>query len=115
MMKEPGNPDITCDTLAGHWRIFQLRDGHRFSADDLRPEQAIVRAGLTIVQRQLVYFRAMLPPRMALFTCAWQGERLAAPPVIIRDRQGRWTAEYLAIREEMGASTAFLQWARSSR
>lgn len=256
MMKDPANPHITCDTLAGHWRIFQLRDGHRFSADDLltawaavqakpqarrvldlgagigsvgllalwrlptdahltmievqaishalanrtvcynalaervtlhlqdlrawaggefdlvtasppylppargirprhaqraaarfelhgdvfdycrtaarsldqsgvfcfchaaddpRPEQAIVRAGLTILQRQLVYFRAMLPPRIALFTCAWQGERLEAPPVIIRDSQGRWTAEYLAIREEMGASTAFLQWARSSR
>src|SRR5262252_611722 len=25
----------TLDTLAGDWRIFQLRTGHRFSADDL--------------------------------------------------------------------------------
>ena len=27
--------DITLDILAGDWRIFQLRTGHRFSADDL--------------------------------------------------------------------------------
>jgi hypothetical protein len=26
---------ITLDILAGDWRIFQLRNGHRFSADDL--------------------------------------------------------------------------------
>ena len=26
---------ITLDILAGDWRIFQLRAGHRFSADDL--------------------------------------------------------------------------------
>ncbi len=28
-------PDETLDALAGAWRIFQLRQGHRFSADDL--------------------------------------------------------------------------------
>jgi tRNA1Val (adenine37-N6)-methyltransferase len=83
------------------------------SAVDPRPEQAIVRAGLTLVHRQLVYFRAILPPRLALYTCARQGERTDLPPLVIRDREGRWTAEYLAIREEMGASAAFLQRARS--
>lgn len=30
----PG-PDETLDAFAGHWRIFQLRDGHRYSTDDL--------------------------------------------------------------------------------
>lgn len=25
----------TLDALCGHWRIFQLRDGHRFSTDDI--------------------------------------------------------------------------------
>lgn len=83
-------------------------------ADDPRPEQAIARAGLTLVRRQPVYFRAALPPRIALFTCAWRGERADPPPLAIRDREGRWTAEYLAIREEMGASGAFLQRARSA-
>jgi tRNA1(Val) A37 N6-methylase TrmN6 len=82
------------------------------AADDPRPEQAIVRAGLTVVCRQQVYFRASLPPRMALFTCAWEGRRTDAPPFVIRDRQGMWTAEYLALREEMGAPASFLQRAR---
>lgn len=30
----PG-PGETLDCLSGHWRIFQLRDGHRYSTDDL--------------------------------------------------------------------------------
>ena len=82
------------------------------AAADPRPEPAIARAGLTLVRRQQVYFRASLPPRMALFTCAWEGTRADPPPLVIRDRQGRWTAEYLALRGEMGAPAAFLQWAR---
>src|SRR5215510_13753048 len=36
--------DLTLDTLAGDWRIFQLRSGHRFSADDLLTAWAAVRA-----------------------------------------------------------------------
>src|SRR2546428_12184319 len=36
--------DVTLDTLAGDWRIFQLRNGHRFSADDLLTAWATVRA-----------------------------------------------------------------------
>jgi tRNA1Val (adenine37-N6)-methyltransferase len=81
------------------------------AAHDLRPEQAIATSGLTLVRRQPVHFRATLPPRIALFTCAWRGAREDPPPLLIRDQQGRWTAEYLSIREEMGASAAFLQWA----
>src|SRR5690242_15159490 len=34
----------TLDTLAGDWRIFPLRSGHRFSADDLLTAWAAVRA-----------------------------------------------------------------------
>jgi tRNA1Val (adenine37-N6)-methyltransferase len=83
------------------------------AADDLRPEQAIAGAGLTLVCRQTVYFRATRPPRIALFTCARRGERVDPPPLVIRDREGRWTNEYLAIRQEMGAPAAFLQRARS--
>jgi tRNA1(Val) A37 N6-methylase TrmN6 len=30
----PG-PDETLDAFAGHWRLFQLRHGHRYSTDDL--------------------------------------------------------------------------------
>ena len=83
-------------------------------ANDPRPEQAIRRAGLTLVHRQQVYFRASLPPRLALFTCAWQGSRTDPPALVIRDREGRWTADYLTLREEMGAPAAFLQRARQT-
>ncbi len=82
------------------------------AADDPRPEQAVARVGLRLLRRQLIYFRATLPPRLALFTCAWQGSREDPAPLVIRDQQGRWTAEYLCMREEMGASAAFLQRAR---
>ena len=34
--------------------------------------------------------------------------RADPPPLVIRDREGRWTAEYLALREEMGAPPRFL-------
>ena len=83
-------------------------------ADDSRPERAIANAGLTLAARQLVYFRLALPPRLAVFTCVWRGERTDPPPLAIRDREGRWTTEYLAIREEMGAAAAFLQRARTT-
>ena len=84
------------------------------AADDPRPEQALTRAGLALVRRQTVYFRATLPPRIALFTCAWRGIRDDASPLVIRDQEGRWTAEYLSMREEMGAAAAFLQRARGT-
>jgi tRNA1(Val) A37 N6-methylase TrmN6 len=31
----PVPPDETLDAISGHFRIFQLRDGHRFSTDDV--------------------------------------------------------------------------------
>jgi tRNA1Val (adenine37-N6)-methyltransferase len=36
--------DLSLDILAGDWRIFQLRTGHRFAADDLLTAWAAVRA-----------------------------------------------------------------------
>jgi tRNA1Val (adenine37-N6)-methyltransferase len=52
---EPG-PDETLDALCGAWRIFQLRRGHRYSADDLLVAwyagETVRRAGL-IVDRAL--------------------------------------------------------------
>jgi tRNA1Val (adenine37-N6)-methyltransferase len=84
------------------------------AADDPRSEQAIAASGLTLVHRQPVHFRPTQPPRIALFACAWRGAREDPPPLFIRDQQGRWTADYLYIREEMGASATFLRWARGS-
>jgi tRNA1Val (adenine37-N6)-methyltransferase len=83
-----------------------------YAASDPRSTQAIAQAGLTPVRRQAVYFRASLPPSIALFTCAWHGECVDLPPLVIRDHTGRWTPEYLAMREAMGASVTFLQQVR---
>jgi tRNA1(Val) A37 N6-methylase TrmN6 len=85
------------------------------AADDARPEHAVARAGLTLLSRQEVFFRADMAPRMALFTCAWAGKRSDPAALSIRDRTGQWTAEYLVIRQEMGAAAAFLQRARERR
>jgi tRNA1Val (adenine37-N6)-methyltransferase len=73
------------------------------SAVDPRPELAIAAAGLKLLWRQDVYFRAGREPTIALFGCAMEGERLDPEPIVIRDRHGKWTPQYLAIRHEMGA------------
>ena len=69
---------------------------------DPRPEQAIAAAGLQLLARQDVFFRAGRPPTIALFLCGWSGPREDRPPVVIRDEEGQWTPQYLAIRREMG-------------
>jgi len=53
-----------------------------------------------------------LPPRLGLFTCAWEGTRTDPPALVIRDLAGHWTAAYLALRAEMGAPATFLERAR---
>lgn len=68
------------------------------SGVDPRPEAAIHDAGLTLLARRDVYFRDDKPPTVALFTCAWSGERDDHPPLTIR--KGReHTPEYTAIRQ----------------
>ena len=71
---------------------------------DPRPEQAISRAGLRLLSRQDVLFRAHLQPTVALFVAAFQGERQDLPPFAIRDSQGNWTEAYLEMRAEMGTT-----------
>ena len=43
-MKDDKYHHVTLDTLAGNWRIIQLRRGNRFSTDDLLVAWAAVRA-----------------------------------------------------------------------
>ncbi|MBX3170438.1 MAG: methyltransferase [Candidatus Eremiobacteraeota bacterium] len=74
------------------------------AAGDPRPEQAIDAAGLRLLSRQAVFFRAHLEPTVALFVCGFEGERKDPAPFVIRDSQGRWTEEYLAMRAEMGTA-----------
>ncbi|MCK6524793.1 methyltransferase [Myxococcota bacterium] len=72
------------------------------AAGDPRPEQAIAAAGLTLLARQDVIFRPRQAPTIALFSCAWTGERADLPPFVVRGEDSEWTDEYLKLREEMG-------------
>ena len=71
------------------------------AAADPRPEAAIRDAGLTLTMRQDVVFRQGQAPTIALYACAWEGERVDAPPLVVRDSEGRWTPEYVALRKKM--------------
>ncbi len=86
-----------------------LAPGGRFcfchAAADERPEKAIEAAGLRVHVRQDVVFRHGAAPLIALFVCAFTGEREERedrPPFHVRDADGRWTAEYLEMRRVMG-------------
>ncbi|MCB9758930.1 MAG: methyltransferase [Alphaproteobacteria bacterium] len=70
---------------------------------DPRPEQAVEAAGLTLLHRQDVLFRVGQPPTIALFCCAWAGERRDLPPLVVRGDDGRWTPTYQQVRAAVGA------------
>ena len=72
------------------------------AAGDVRPEQAVTASGLTLLAHKEVLFRSHLEPTVALFVCGFGGQRQDLPPFVIRDSQGQWTDEYLAMRAEMG-------------
>jgi tRNA1(Val) A37 N6-methylase TrmN6 len=74
------------------------------AAADSRPEEAIWSSGLKLLSRREVFFRAGQKPTIALFVCARTGERQDEEHFTIRDANGRWTEEYLAMRREMGVS-----------
>lgn len=74
------------------------------AAGDIRPEEAVARAGLQLLCRQDVLFRSHLEPTIALFVCGFAGQRQDAAAFVIRDAQGHWTDEYLAMRAEMGTT-----------
>jgi len=79
------------------------------SASDPRPAHAVKRAGLCVTGRREVRFRAHRPPSIALYTCARQGEWRDQTPLSIRGRDGRWTEEYLTIREQMGTPRSLIR------
>ncbi len=89
-----------CATAARH-----LEPDGRFclchSARDARPREAITAAGLTLLARREVIFRHGQPPMLALFECGWSGAREDREPLTIRDADGRWGPDYLAVRRAM--------------
>ena len=81
------------------------------AAADERPEAAVEAAGLKVIARRDVKFRHDQPPLIALFTCAFSGDRADPPIFTIRNAEGRWTEEYLAMRQDMGTKV----WNREPR
>lgn len=83
-----------------------LAPGGRFcfvhAAADERPEPAVTDAGMRVLARRDVHFRADQPPLIALFECAFEGERSDHPAFFVRGADGAWTDEYLEMRREMG-------------
>lgn len=72
-----------------------------YSARDPRPERAIAAAGLSLLARQDVRFRHDQPPMIALFTCAWQGERSDPPEISLRGPDGAWTEAWRRVRRRL--------------
>lgn len=89
-----------CETAAAH-----LLQGGRFvfcfAASDPRPEQAAEAAGLTVIERREVIFRAGQPPTIALYTCATAGDRVDAEPLTVRSQDGQRTDAFRAVRRDM--------------
>ncbi|MEL6344988.1 MAG: methyltransferase [Myxococcota bacterium] len=71
------------------------------ASGDARPEPAIRAAGLMLITRQDVVFRAGQPPTISLFTCRRSGPREDRAPLVVRDKRGEWTEEYIALRQTM--------------
>ncbi|MFH1808170.1 MAG: methyltransferase [Pseudomonadota bacterium] len=71
------------------------------AADDKRPEQAILSAGLHLLSRRDVVFREGRRPTIALFTCAAEGETVPTRPLLIRRRDGARSDAFCQIRRRL--------------
>jgi tRNA1Val (adenine37-N6)-methyltransferase len=75
------------------------------AAADPRPEPAVAAAGLELLSRQEVIFRAGRPPHLALFCCGFpqrhEGALPDLPPLMIRDDQRQRTEAYRQVRREL--------------
>ncbi len=64
---------------------------------------AVQEAGLTVLRRRDVHGRAGRPALFTLFElCRSPGNTAVEPPLIVRDGNGRRTADMIALRERMG-------------
>lgn len=75
---------------------------------DPRTEEAPREAGFAVVERWDYVFREGRPPYLATMVCAREEDgpfpERATHVVVIRDREGRWTRQYLDFRRIMGAA-----------
>jgi len=68
-----------------------------------RVEAGAVAAGLGIARRRDVVPRQGKNPLFAVYAlCRNAGERVVEPPLVVRDGDGRRTAEFEALRAAMG-------------
>ena len=72
------------------------------SASDPRPEHAISEAGLVLNERRDILFRAGRPPTIAVFTCSFEGDRVDAEPLILRNEDGTKADDRRRLRRDMG-------------
>jgi tRNA1Val (adenine37-N6)-methyltransferase len=76
------------------------------AAADPRPLQAITDAGLAVDWWCQVFFRSGRPASLALYVAGHAAELPSTaalrPPMVLRDRRGRWCQRYLELRREMG-------------
>lgn len=75
-----------------------------FSGQDPRAEEALRLAGLHLLLRQDVIFRADLPPTITVLAGQKSACKTLRPPVIvIRDENSQFTTEYMAMRHRLDA------------
>ena len=76
-----------------------------FSGTDPRAEAALHQAGLHIIVRQNIIFRADLPPTIAVFAAQHEAtERQPDRRFQIRDEKGEWTEQFYEARAKMAIS-----------
>jgi tRNA1(Val) A37 N6-methylase TrmN6 len=75
-----------------------------FAGQDPRAEEALQSAGLNLLIRQDVIFRADLPPTITVLAGQKSAcETLRPPAILIRDKNSQFTAEYMAMRHRLDA------------
>jgi tRNA1Val (adenine37-N6)-methyltransferase len=73
------------------------------AAQDTRVRDGAARSGLTVVRRREVIPRAGKRPLFTVWAMRRQGPAGASePPLVVRDRAGRWTDAFRAVRGAMG-------------
>jgi tRNA1Val (adenine37-N6)-methyltransferase len=79
------------------------------AAADPRPPRAIAEAGLATDWWCEVFFRSGRPASLALYVAGHPadlaGPAQPRPPVVLRDRAGRWSGVYRELRRELGYAT----------
>lgn len=72
-----------------------------YAARDCRAELAVEQAGLVILERRDIHFRAGQAPVISLFVTGHAGERLDTEPLTIRGADGERTDAFRSIRRDV--------------